>query len=562
MTQAPQRVPDTIRVYLPNEPAAGFVVMVDPEAIKRMAPKDREQLELVTGADMTCDQTADRAAAAKAIIDRMRQDVVRTEGWRPDLVMLRYVGPVEDDDTFPELVPKPKHLPRLHHVDVPCLVELKDGVPDVWMMDRWLPVVSQRSGTQDDLAQRVKKRNRLHERNSRMRGGYSLAPSGLADTFSAAWPATVSTDTRHQALAEAIKEGRAELEISETRDDWSNEPTGSGTVRVRVSLDEVTRMRIGTISKRKSKRSGARLQSVLPYDQKTGSIEEVRDMAMSRLAFLDTRTLKVLMACMVMADLRGGRFPAAPSEVVKIWGLVPKKTSQRVRKAVSEDLEMLREVELEIEVLGGNKAAGSLSFPLFRRYGTVRIPGKGPVDVLDIHPALWEPVARGKGLLFDHRILAADDQRQEWELRMYLRIAGGWSLGWVRDNRLRESGGQQTLKLTELLAGSGIDVRPMLERGGRGLPYLLDRVERALRTLGSWAGGPLLVGTLDRGRTIDECRVHVRPPDGIAKSLTERRSGTLAKLEQLNKSDGCADEVVRLRRRSRTAAQTAKTLKH
>jgi hypothetical protein len=246
------------------------------------------------------------------------------------------------------------------------------------------------------------------------------------------------------------------------------------------------------------------------------------------VSFFDTRQMRVLLAGMHLASVRGGHFPAAPSEILKVWGLQPKGVHGSLRRQVEDDLQMLTEAEIRIEQMGSGKY---LQLPLLQRYGTMGIRGRGEVPLLNIHPMLWEPVERGKGLFFDPRILAIDDQRQDWHLRIYLQLAGAWSLGWVTNRRMRDGGGRVRLQLDQLLAGAGIDAASMLERGGRGLPHLLQRVQGVLDDLAAWPGGPLIADpVLHRGGSLAECSVEAAAPAALAGTLTDRRNGTLTAL--------------------------------
>jgi hypothetical protein len=507
-----------------DKPPAGFVVVVDWTTLDAHQTKVWERC---SGRD-ACHGLQVAAAAAG--------------GWTPDLLLVDYS----------EIVDGVVHL---HHVPVPTLIEIVDGLPMVSISGVRMPVwAKQWPAGEDDqkrwLVGQVRERNRLHQRAERLRGGFSVAPSGIVDLVAGSFPTRMPEADRVRVVERAAGDGVA---VEAQREPFTGDLLRRD-VRVRVSFDDLTRERISTIRRRRSRqRVGASvsLSLPLPFDAVEGQLNDWRRLALSRVSFFDTRQMRVLLAGMHLASVRGGHFPAAPSEILKVWGLQPKVVRGTLRQQVEDDLQMLTEAEIRIEQMGSGKY---LQLPLLQRYGTMGIRGRGEVPLLNIHPMLWQPVERGKGLFFDPRILAIDDQRQDWHLRIYLHLAGAWSLGWVTNRRMREGGGQVRVPLDQLLAGSGIDAASMLERGGRGLPHLLQRVQGVLDDLAKWPGGPLIADpVLHRGGSLAECVAEAAAPAALAGTLTDRREGTLTALAD---AANRPKRQTAKQRRSRTARTT------
>lgn len=496
------------------DPPQGFVVTIH---------YDRNTAE-----DLAALPSDNRKAIAMA-----QEQATGARGWMPDMLVLGWQEQVDGSV-------------HLHEVTVPTLVEIDDAGPYVVLHGKrirvrprgWMPQARDMAGTtqwMDDsvtwLQEKVSKRNRDTARVRMMAMHGSIVPSGMLDMVAGAFPKRTSDDRRQAIVSKVVQ-----VETKRHEDAIGN--LVKSETKVVVAFDDLSRERIANHSlRRRGKRAGAALGQVLAYDQVTvpASNAEIAHAAIGRLSWFDIGTLRTLWACMHLAYERGGWFPAAVSEVAKAIGIDPKSMQGGVRAEIKEDLRMLEQVEIRISPVGHSNVQ-HVRLPLLQRYGSARLRGvRTEVALWNVHPVLWQPVTRGIGVMADPRILTANLQTQEWHLRLYLHVAGGWSLGWVANQSLRQGGPSRYL-LTDLLNGAGIDWHPLLTK--HGLPWLLERIRGTLQDLEQWPTGPLIGSwRLDAGGSIELCRVEIAPPAGLATALTAKRKRLLDVIDADRLSD-------------------------
>lgn len=445
-----------------------------------------------------------------------------SDEWLPDLMMTFHSVRAWDVESGAE-------VPHIHHVPLKALVQVDAAGPFVVVdgtRHAVMPHATPQDVERDDesmtawLVKQVRRRNQRHAKYQRQHRHLSVAPMGMVDLVPGVHG---PRDPKDQRLANVAKVAKSSLH--EEQDALGKVLRKYG--RVEVSFTELTRQRIGEL-RRRSKRADPTM--MLPFD--VVHVEGGADLqaaALSRLSCFDTRTLKVLLACMDMGWRRGGVFPAAPSEIMKVLGIDPGTIDGGTRRRIEEDLRLLMDAEIRLAPIGSSEGdVKQVTLKLLVQEGTVRMRGvKHDVPLMRVGMALWDPMQhRGKGLVFDPRILMSDEQQHEWHLRLYLHLAGAWSLGWVKQDRLRNGGGIRC-RLRDLLNGAGVEWRDRYR--DRGIGWLLDRVAGVLGDLQKWERGGLVGDwTLERGADVDACFVEVKAPADLTVMLNDRRAPALA----------------------------------
>ena len=452
-----------------------------------------------------------------------------SDGWRPDLLVLRQ-SDTDPDGTF-----------HIRETLVPTMVEVDERGPYVALGKHRLIVrpVRWHKDIADPVAwlrDKVAKRNRASARARRIGALGSVVPTGILDMVAGSHSKRAGDSQRQEIVRSVAKATTKQQQDALGR-------VISSSVEVTVAFDDLSRERVASHAlRRRGKRPGAAMSATFPFDQVKvpASGVEIAHAAIGRLAYFDIGSLRTLWACMHLAYKRGGWFPAAVSEVAKVIGVDPRSMKGKLRREIEEDLRMFAEVEIRVCPVKQDRVE-HVRLPLLQRYADIRLRGvRQEVTCWQVHPVLWQPVTRGIGVMADPRILSANLQTEEWHLRIYLHLAGGWSMGWVANPRLRQ-GGPSRYRLLDLLGGAGIDWSPMLAREGR--PYLLERVKDALARLENWPGGPPLIGGWaihDEGM-LQTCSVEIWPPAELATALTGKRKPMLDILDGKAAGDGLSD---------------------